>query len=204
MKNAKTTGEYKLLVHSIDGSVSIYHLDKRKFTLYTFGRGGKSSKHLSTKLPPDDLDNRGQSFLSSMQCYFAWDPEAKDWVVGNGKPLDKYIPQEAKTLFKGVSDGPTGKNNRVYVCIHNSEAHHTPFSDFQILTEPTRCSCALGIVFVNGTRLTYKGEAIPIHFGKLSPIIGCTPEKNPFAYLFEILPLTNLEDNIPVAKEKHK
>lgn len=204
MKNINPNGEYKLLVHSIDGTVSIYHLDKSKFTLYTFGRGDKGSAHLSTKLPPDDKNDKGLHCLSSMQCYFAWDPEENDWVVGNGKPPDKYIPAKARKVFAHVSEGPTGEHNRVYICPNATEEYHSASSNYRLLEEPARCASVLGVAFIKGTQLTFNGEPLPVHSGKRSQILGWTSDKETFAYLIEILSATNPLDNIRITNKKSK
>lgn len=203
MERNKIGGEYTLILHSIDRHVSSHCLDKHKFTLYTFGRGDKGSKYLSVKLLPDDKDEQGRFYLSSMQCFFAWDPEKKDWVVGNGKPPEKYIPQESKKYFAGVSSGPSGENNRVYACLNASEEQHTAFSNFQPLTMPLECSSVLGIAFLRGEHLTYNKQALRAHSGREENIRGCAPDLPPFAYLIEISPLQDPIASLIVAPEEH-
>lgn len=192
MRTSKVNGEYELTVHAIDGSISIYRLDKSKCSLFALGRGEASDSHLSDTLIPDDLNSNGNCFLSSMQCYFAWDQKIADWVVGNGKPPNKYIPQAKQKHYADISAGPTTEHNRVYYCPNSTRNHNRKSTSFDLLREPVRCSNALGIAFLHGEDLRYNGQELQGHFARNQDIRGGVP----FGYLIEISPMLNLMDTI--------
>lgn len=185
MEKNNLNGEYDLLVHSIDGTVWVYRLDKQKFRLFTFGRGNTQSRHLSVKLKPDDPNKKGQHFLSSMQCYFAWDRERNDWVVGNGKPPDIYVPMEARKHFTGVSSGPDLEINRVHYCPNLTEDQHGSSRALIPLTGLLGCRGVPAVAFLSCKAVSYKASPSEGHQGML------LKRHIPFACLIEISPVSD-------------
>jgi len=210
MENINFLGEYALRLHSIDGGWSLYHLIRSKFSLFTFGRGDAESKHLSVKLVPDDPDSMGLHFLSSMQCYFAWDAGLQDWVVGNGKPPEKYIPQENRELYSEVSSGPSSEANMVHLCYNQTEDCSPSGSRF--VPWGTRTSAAfpafrgpapeplrgiLGVAFLKSVNVRFKGRKVPPHYPESPGIKGPVP----YAFLLEVLQ-PNMLDSLPVSNKR--
>lgn len=186
MKKNNLTGEYELLIHSIDGNVSIYRLDRRKFRLFTLGRKGSPAKHLSVQLPSDDSSEKGH-WLSSMQCYFAWDIKQNDWVVGNGKPLGIYIPSSARKYFSKISQGPSNSANKTHVFLNNSRPElDDKTSLFKALDATTTCANILALAFVRAEcEPKYQGDVVPSVEGWTQQVKGQVS----FAYLIEVVPM---------------
>jgi hypothetical protein len=201
METINVRAEYALLLHSLDGGSLLCQLDKSKFSLFTLGRGPASCAHLSLGLIPDDPDPMGMHFLSSMQCYFAWDAGLKDWVVGNGKPPEKYIPQEKKPVYAKVSSGPASETNMVHVCYNHTEDCSPASSRFVLLGSrrpaPETLKSILGIAFLRNAGLMYKGKKVPPQHAETQGIKGPIP----YGFLIEVIQ-PNVLDSIRVSNKK--
>ena len=188
----KSVGEYEIAVHSIDGMISIYCLNKRKGRLFTIGADSKTRGHLSVCLVPDDKDKQGRSYLSIMECYFAWDDFRNDWVVGNGKPPDKYIPHFLRKDFIDVSQGP--RSNGVITCFQSnlSLSSSDQKTIFSPLTVPYFCADIAALAFV-------KAQCGPTHNERevlWTHGIREVSKYVPFAYLIEVAPIKSGEDGV--------
>jgi len=188
MKKNNVSGEYELLVHPIDGNVSVYHLDRKKFRLFTLGRKGSPARHLSVQLPPDDSSEKGH-WLSSMQCYFAWDREKNDWVVGNGKPLDIYIPSSVRKYFLKISPGPSNSANKTHIFLNNSRPELDDKTTlFKALDVPSPCANVLAVAFVSAEcEPKYQGDVVTNVEGWTEQIKGHVS----FAYMVEVSPIVH-------------
>ncbi|OGR50880.1 MAG: hypothetical protein A2049_01785 [Elusimicrobia bacterium GWA2_62_23] len=210
MENINFLGEYALRLSSIDGSRCLCHLIRSKFSLFTLGRGGAESKHLSVKLVPDDPDSMGLHFLSSMQCYFAWDPGIKDWVVGNGKPPEKYIPPEKAEIYSEASSGPSSEANMIHLCYNRTEdcspssSRFVPWGARPSAAFPDSKGPApeplrgiLGVAFIKSANVRYKGCKVPPHYPESPGIKGPVP----YAFLLEVLQPSML-DSLPGSNKR--